>query len=68
MVLYDGEKLIVNVNKLNYKHLLKIAEIDEKSEYLPSANCFVFSPTKHIARLIYEVNKNFTDEAKIFLQ
>lgn len=68
MVLFDGEKLSINVNRKNYNQLLKIAESDNESEYLHNACIFCFSPTKHIAHQLYELDKNFTDEAKIFLQ
>ena len=68
MVLYDGEKLCINVNKKNYKSLLKIAETDDCCEYYHNANVFSFSPTRRIANELYKLDSNFTDDAKIFLK
>lgn len=68
MVIFDGEKICVQVKKSNYKKLLEIAELDENYEYISNENIFCFSPTKKIARMIYEVDKSFDESANIFIQ
>lgn len=68
MVIFDGEKICVQVKKSNYKKLLEIAELDDNYEYISNENIFCFSPTKKIARMIYEVDKSFDESAKIFIQ
>lgn len=68
MVIFDGKKICVQVKKSNYKKLLEIAELDDDYEYISKENIFCFSPTKKIARMIYEVDKSFDESAGIFIQ
>ncbi len=65
-VLYDGEKLCVQVMRKNYKQVLELAK-ECDAEYLSNAGIFIFPPTKKIARTLFELGYHFDKSAEIFL-
>lgn len=67
MVIFDDEKLVVSLNKKSYREVLKLGEESKDFEYFPSINSVVLSPTKNIARKLYELGYHFDESAKIFL-
>ena len=67
MVIFDDEKLVVSLNKKSYREVLKLGEESKDFEYFPSINSVVLSPTKNIARKLYELGYYFDESAKIFL-
>jgi len=69
MVIFDGEKLVVSLSKgKNYKAVLELGKISSYFEYLPDINSVVLSPTKNIARKLFELGYPFDKSAKIFLK
>lgn len=70
MVIFDGERIIVSLTKgKNYKAVLEIGKTDSKDfEYFPEINSVALSPTKNIARKLFELGYPFDDSAKIFLK
>ena len=69
MVIFDGEKLIVSLTRgKNYKAVLELGKESNQFEYFPDINSVALSPTKNIARRLFELGYPFDDSAKIFLQ
>lgn len=69
MVIFDGEKLVVSLSKgKNYKAVLELGKKSSYFEYLPDINSVVLSPTKNIARTLFELGYPFDKSAKIFLK
>ena len=67
MVIFDGENLIVSLNKKNYKDVLELGKTSDDFEYFPDINSVVLSPTKNIAKRLFELGCPFNESAKIFL-
>lgn len=67
MVIFDGERLVVSLNRKNYKEVLELGKISNHFEYFPDINSVALSPTKNIARRLFELGNYFDDSAKIFL-
>ena len=67
MVIFDGEKLIVSLNKKNYRGVLELGETISDFEYLPSINSAILPPIKNVARRLIELGCYFDESAKIFL-
>lgn len=68
MVIFDGEKLVVSLSKgKNYKAVLHLGKISESFEYFPEINAVALSPTKKIAKILYDLGYPFDESAKIFL-
>jgi SWI/SNF-related matrix-associated actin-dependent regulator 1 of chromatin subfamily A len=69
MVIFDGERLIVSLSKgKNYKAVLDLGKTSKCFEYFPDINSVALSPTKNIARALFELGYSFDESAKIFLQ
>jgi SWI/SNF-related matrix-associated actin-dependent regulator 1 of chromatin subfamily A len=69
MVIFDGERLIVSLSKgKNYKAVLDLGKTSKCFEYFPDINSVALSPTKNIARALFELGYPFDESAKIFLQ
>lgn len=69
MVIFDGERLIVSLSKgKNYKAVLDLGKTSKCFEYFPDINSVALSPTKNIARVLFELGYPFDESAKIFLQ
>lgn len=67
MVIFDGEKLCVNVNRNNYKSILKIAEQSNNPEYFSDVSIYTFEADKKIAKMLFDLGFQFDSSAKIFL-
>lgn len=67
MVIFDGEKLVVSLNKKSYKQVLELGKNSNDFEYFPDINSVALSPTKNIARKLFELGYYFDDSAKMFL-
>lgn len=67
MVIFDGEKLVVSLNKRNYRGVLKLGEVVDGFEYLPTINSAVLPATKNVARKLAELGCYFDESARIFL-
>lgn len=68
MVIFDGEYLIVRIKRESYRELLKLSEKSSHFEYLPTVNSVVLSPTRKIARELYDLGYPFDSTAKVFLK
>jgi SWI/SNF-related matrix-associated actin-dependent regulator 1 of chromatin subfamily A len=69
MVIFDGERLIVSLSKgKNYKAVLDLGKTSKCFEYFQDINSVALSPTKNIARALFELGYPFDESAKIFLQ
>lgn len=69
MVVFDGERLIVSLSKgKNYKAVLDLGKNSKCFEYFPDINSVALSPTKNMARALFELGYPFDESAKIFLQ
>lgn len=69
MVIFDGEYLVVKLSKSkDYKKVLELGKESKHFEYIQLANSVVLSPTRKIARTLFELGYPFDESAKIFLQ
>ena len=69
MVIFDGERLVVSLTRgKNYKAVLELGEKSKDFEYFSDINSVVLSPTKNIARRLFELGYPFDESAKIFLK
>lgn len=67
MVIFDGEKFCVNVNRNNYKSILKVAQNSNNPEYFPDVNIYCFEADKRIAKMLLDLGFQFDLSAKVFL-
>ena len=67
MVIFDGEKLIVSLNKRNYRGVLELGKVVDEFEYLPTINSAILPPTKNVAKKLLELGCYFDESAQIFL-
>ena len=68
MVIYDGERLCVQLTKgKDFRVVLDIAKESEYSEYLSNVNIFCLPPTRRNALKLFEAGYPFDESAKIFL-
>lgn len=67
MVIFDGERLVVSLMKRNYREVLEIGKNSKNFEYFPDINAVALSPTKNIAKRLFELGYHFDDSAKMFL-
>ena len=67
MVIFDGERLVVSLNKKTYREVLELGKESKDFEYFPTINSVVLSATKNIAKKLYELGYHFDESAKIFL-
>ena len=56
MVIFDGERICVQLNRMNWKDIVEIAEQSQYSEYLSDVGIYCLPPTKKIARKLKELN------------
>ena len=69
MVIYDGEKICVQLTRgKDWKKVLELAKEVGEFEYLQSIGVMCLPPTKKVARTLYELDYTFDESAKIFLQ
>lgn len=68
MVIFDGEYLIVRIKRESYRELLKLSEKSGHFEYLPTVNSVVLSPTRKIARELYDLGYAFDQSARHFIK
>jgi SNF2 family DNA or RNA helicase len=66
-VLFDGEYLNVKVKSNNYHALLDIADIASFSAYDQDTAVMLLSPTKNIARKLFDLGLSFDHSAFIFV-
>lgn len=69
MVIFDGERLIVSLSRgKNYKAVLELGKKSKDFEYFPDINSVALSPTKNIAKELFELGYPFDESARIFLK
>lgn len=68
MVIYDGERLCVQLTKgKDFRVVLEIAKESEYSEYLSNVGIYCLPPTRRNALKLFEAGYPFDESAKIFL-
>lgn len=69
MVIFDGERIVVSLTKgKNYKAVLELGKTSRDFEYFPDINSVALSPTKNIAKALFDLGYPFDESAKIFLR
>ena len=68
MVIFDGERICVQLNRMNWKDIVEIAEQSQYSEYLSDVGIYCLPPTKKIARKLKELNCTLDCSMDIFFK
>lgn len=68
MVIFDGERICVQLNRMNWKDIVEIAEQSQYSEYLSDVGIYCLPPTKKIARKLKELNYPLDCSMDIFFK
>ena len=68
MVIFDGERICVQLNRMNWKDIVEIAEQSQYSEYLSDVGIYCLPPTKIIARKLKELNCTLDCSMDIFFK
>ena len=68
MVVFDGERICVQLNRMNWKDIVEIAEQSQYSEYLSDVGIYCLPPTKKIARKLKELNCTLDCSMDIFFK
>ena len=68
MVIFDGERICVQLNRMNWKDIVEIAEQSQYSEYLSDVGIYCLPPTKKIARKLKELNYSLDSSMDIFFK
>lgn len=68
MVIFDGERICVQLNRMNWKDIVEIAEQSQYSEYLSDVGIYCLPPTKKIARKLKELNYPLDSSMNIFFK
>ena len=68
MVIFDGERICVQLNRMNWKDIVEIAEQSQYSEYLSDVGIYCLPPTKKIARKLKELNCTLDSSMDIFFK
>ena len=68
MVIFDGERICVQLNRMNWKDIVEIAEQSQYSEYLSDVGIYCLPPTKKIARKLKELNCTLDCSMNIFFK
>lgn len=68
MVIFDGERICVQLNRMNWKDIVEIAEQSQYSEYLSDVGIYCLPPTKKIARKLKELNYPLDSSMDIFFK
>ena len=68
MVIFDGERICVQLNRMNWKDIVELAEQSQYSEYLSDVGIYCLPPTKKIARKLKELNCTLDCSMDIFFK
>lgn len=68
MVIFDGEFLAVSLTKTkNWKQVIELGKTVNHFEYIPEINTCIISPTRKVARTLFELGYTFDESAKHFI-